>query len=233
MKPIRLIQHINCGKPGYLVEFLECHDVPYEIDCISEASPVSVSLDDISGLVIMGGPGDVNSPLAWMREEEALIKQAAQRGIPVMGVCLGAQMIARALGGTASSNYKLEVGWHHVEIVGGVENHPWTQGLPHCFEVFQWHAHEFALPPGATPLLTSRCTPCQAFAAGNILAMQFHLEITADTVRSLTRQFAGDLLGQSACVQQTGELCSQLDERVERLLNMADLIYANWLAQLG
>ncbi len=233
MKPIRIFHHINCGKPGYLLEFLQRHGLPFQVDCIGETSPVSVSLDDVSGLVIMGGPGDVNSPLSWMRQEEVLIQQAAERDIPIMGVCLGAQMIARALGGTVSSNYQLEVGWHHAEIVDGAQIHPWMQGLPTRFEVFQWHAHEFTNPPDSTPLLTSRCTPCQAFSAGNILAMQFHLEISADIVRSLARQFAGDLEDQSSCVQQAGELCSQLDERVERLHSMADLIYAKWLAHLG
>jgi hypothetical protein len=116
-----------------------------------------------------------------------------------------------------------------VEPVTGAENHPWLNGLPSRFEVFQWHAHDFTLPPGATPLLTSRCTPCQAFSAGNMLAMQFHTEITADTVRSLTQQYASDMGEASSCVQQAGELCSELDERMERLHGIADLIYSSWL----
>jgi len=232
MKPVRLFRHINCSIPGYLCKYLEDHGVPFEIACVGDGMPVPDSLDDISGLVFMGGPGDVNSPVVWMQEEQAMIRKAAARGTPVMGVCLGAQMISKALGGSTSSDYKLEVGWHHVETQDGAEDNPWFKGLPSRFEVFQWHAHEFTLPPGATPLLTSRCTPCQAFSAGNMLAMQFHLEINASTVRSLTQQYAGDISTVSDCVQQAGELCGRLDEHISHLHTTADTIYSNWLERL-
>ena len=190
------------------------------------------SLHDVSGLVFMGGPGDVNSPVVWMREEQAMIQKAAEHGTPVMGVCLGAQMMSKALGGKTSSDYKLEVGWHHVETVTGAEDHSWFKDLPSRFEVFQWHAHEFTLPPGATPLLTSRCTPCQAFSVGNMLAMQFHLEISASTVRSLTQQYTDDISTVSDCVQQADVLCNQLDEHISHLHSAADTIYSNWLERL-
>ncbi len=232
MKPVRLFRHINCSIPGYLCKYLEDHDVPFEISCIGEGEQVPDSLDDISGLIFMGGPGDVNSPVGWMREEQAMIRKAAKRGTPVLGVCLGAQMMSKALGGIASSNYNLEVGWHHVETVAGAEENPWFKGLPPRFEVFQWHAHEFTLPPDATLLLTSRCTPCQAFSVGNMLAMQFHLEINASTVRSLTQQCAGDISTASDCVQQAEELCSRLDEHINHLHATADSIYSNWLERL-
>jgi len=81
-------------------------------------------------------------------------------------------------------------------------------------------------------LLTSRCTPCQAFSAGNMLAMQFHLEINASTVRSLTQQYAGDISTVSDCVQQAGELCGRLDEHISHLHTTADTIYSNWLERL-
>jgi GMP synthase-like glutamine amidotransferase len=232
MKPIRLFRHINCASPGYLDQFLTDHDVPFEVACIGENIPVPGSLDDVSGLIFMGGPGDVNSPLTWMRQEEALIRQAAEHGTAVMGICLGGQMISKALGGTVSSDFRLEVGWHPVESVSGEQDAPWLKNLPPVFEVFQWHAHDFTLPPGAVPLLTSQCTPCQAFSMGNILAMQFHMEITAENVRSLTREYSGDMQEPSTCVQQAEELCRNLDQRMERLHAIADIIYSNWLRTL-
>ena len=232
MKPVRLFRHINCGIPGYLCRFLEDSGVPFEIACVGEGVHVPDSLEDISGLVFMGGPGDVNSPVTWMFEEQAMIQRASAHGTPVMGVCLGAQMISKALGGRASSDYKLEVGWHHVEKTAAAADHSWLGDLPSRFEVFQWHAHEFTLPPDAIPLLTSRCTPCQAFSVGNILAMQFHLEITADSVHKLALQFADDINTSSDCVQNAGELCSQLEERISRLRGIADSIYSKWLERL-
>jgi len=232
MKPVRLFRHVNCNAQDYLGEFLETRSIPFEIACIGEGMQVPNSLDDVSGLVFMGGPGDVNSPLQWLRQEEALIRQAAAHGTPVMGICLGAQLISKALGGTVSSEYRLEVGWHRVKPVSGAEDHPWFQNLPHSFQVFQWHAHDFTLPPGATPLLTSVCTPCQAFSAGKMLAMQFHTEITADTVRRLAQDYAGDVQEPSTCVQPTDKLCSGLEQRITELHHIADLIYSDWLEHL-
>lgn len=232
MKPIRLFRHINCASPGYLDEFLSRNGVPFEVACIGENMQVPDSLDDVSGLIFMGGPGDVNSPLRWMRQEEALIRQAAEHGTAVMGICLGGQMISKALGGTVSSDFQLEVGWHNVKPVMGAGDHPWLKNLPPLFEVFQWHAHEFTLPPGATPLLTSDCTSCQAFSVGNVLAMQFHLEVTSGNLRSLTKEYSGDMQASSACVQQAEELCNNLDERIERLHGIADIIYSDWLSKL-
>jgi len=232
MKPIRIFRHINCSTPGYLCAFLSGRDVPFEVACIGEGTTVPDSLNDVSGLIFMGGPGDVNSPLAWMREEEALIRRAADHGTPVLGVCLGAQMISKAMGGSVSSDYRLEVGWHKLRSVAGTHGQSWFKYLPPEFEAFQWHAHDFTLPPGATPLLTSECTPNQAFSMGNMLAMQFHLEISAETVRSLTREFATDLETPSDCVQQADELLCKIDERIEKLHSIANLIYSDWLDRL-
>jgi GMP synthase (glutamine-hydrolysing) len=232
MKPVRLFRHIHCSTPGYLCAFLENQGVPFEIACIGEGAQVPDSLDDVSGLIFMGGPGDVNSPVGWMRQEEALIRQAAEYGTPVMGVCLGGQMIAKAMSGAVSSDHRLEVGWHRVRSVSVDHDHSWFKELPAEFQVFQWHAHDFTPPPGATPLLTSECTPCQAFSIGNMLAMQFHLEISANTVRGLTQEFAGDLKESSTCVQRADELCRDLDVRINELHHIANLIYSGWLEKL-
>jgi len=231
MKPIRLFRHVNCASPGYLDQFLTDRAIPFEVACIGEDIQVPNSLDDVSGLIFMGGPGDVNSPVTWMRQEEVLIQQAAKHGTPVMGICLGGQMVSKALGGAVSSEFRLEVGWHAVKAATGAQDNPWLKNLPSTFDVFQWHAHDFTLPPGAVPLLTSSCTPCQAFSVGNILAMQFHMEITADNVRSLTREYSSDMQESSACVQQAEELCRNLDERMEQLHAIADIIYSDWISK--
>ena len=237
MKPIRIFRHTNCGTHGYLCEFLTKRNIPFDVTCVAgddptESSRLPASLDDVSGLIFMGGPGDVNSAVTWMQQEIALIKQAAQHGTPIMGVCLGAQMISKALGGESSSDYRLEVGWHHVEPDTESTNAHWFADLPSRFEVFQWHAHDFTLPPGATSLLSSRCTPHQAFSLGNILAMQFHMEITADKVRHLTKMYAGDMEHSSSCVQDAQEMCDHVDSRVKNLHSTADKIYSRWLLEV-
>jgi GMP synthase-like glutamine amidotransferase len=201
MKSVRIFRHMACEPPGYLGTVLEKRGCPFEVVCVDEGRAVPGQLDEVAGLVFMGGPGNVNEPTAWMLQELDLIRHAADRGVPLLGICLGAQLISKALGGSVMPGATLEVGWHAVERVAAASAQGWLAGLPQRFEVFQWHAHTFSIPHGAVALLRSRCAENQAFAAGNILAMQFHLEVTPKSVRELTQRYPGDTEPVSECVQ--------------------------------
>ena len=183
----------------------------------------------MAGLVFMGGPGNVNEPPGWMRQELILVREAADRGIPLLGICLGAQLISKALGGTITPGATLEVGWHVVEQLAESSAPGWFADLPPRFEVFQWHAHTFSIPPGAVALLRSRCAENQAFAIGNILAMQFHLEITPESIKGLTQRYSGDMEHVSDCVQSATAITADLDARTSRLHEIADLVFGRWL----
>ena len=99
MKPIRFFRHVACESPGYLGTMLDQRDCPYEVICLDEGIAVPRELDSVAGLVFMGGEGNVNEPTGWMKQELELIRDAAERDIPILGICLGAQLISRALGG--------------------------------------------------------------------------------------------------------------------------------------
>lgn len=229
MKPFRIFRHVVCEPPGQLGVVLERHGCAYEVICLDEGIPVPWDLNAVAGLVFMGGPGNVNEPPEWMRQEIALIRAAAECGIPMLGICLGAQLISKALGGTISPCATMEVGWHPVEQLADSPEPDWFTGLPACFEVFQWHAHTFSLPPGAVALLRSRCAANQAFAIGNILAMQFHLEITAESIRALTQRFRSDMEPVSACVQDAATITADLEARIGRLHEIADCVFSRWV----
>ena len=233
MKPIRIFSHVACEPPGYLGAVLERHDAPCELICLDDGISVPRDVNDIGGLVFMGGPGNVNEPPAWMRQELALIRTAAERGIPMLGICLGAQLISRALGGTVSPCVTLEVGWHSVEQLPDTSASEWFAGLPSRFEVFQWHAHTFSIPPGAVALLRGRCAENQAFTIGNILALQFHLEITPESIRGLTQRYASDMENPSGCVQTAAEITADLDARTKRLYEIADIVFSRWLRHVS
>ena len=229
MKPVRIFSHVTCEPPGYLGTFLEIHGCPYEVVCLDEGVDVPRDLDRVAGLVFMGGPGNVNEPPGWMAQELILVREAADRGIPLLGICLGAQLISRALGGFITPGATLEVGWHPVEQLADTSAPGWFAGLPSCFEVFQWHAHTFSLPPGAVALLRGRCAEHQAFALGNILAMQFHLEITPESIRELTQRYTGDLENVSDCVQSANAITADLEARTNRMYNIADRVFGRWI----
>jgi len=229
MKPVRCFRHIVCEPPGYLGTLLEARGCPFEVVCLDEGVAVPRDLDTVAGLVFMGGPGNVNEPTGWMQQELDLIGRAVEQGIPLLGICLGAQLIARALGGAVMPGDTLEVGWHEVEQVADTAAPGWFAGLPARFEVFQWHAHTFSIPPGAVALLRGRCAEHQAFSLGNILATQFHLEIMPPSIEGLTQRFSSDIEQLSDCVQGADVITADLETRTRRLHRIADVVFGRWL----
>ena len=216
--------------------------MPFEIICIHENQVVPDGLDDVSGLIFMGGQGSVNDDKGWIAQELMLINKADSQNIPILGVCFGAQLISKALGGSVYPAETMEIGWHGIKAVsvkpGTVEadaqtENLWLADLPANFDAFQWHAHTFTVPPGATPLWRSHCCEQQGFVRGKVLAMQFHLEVTAESIVELSRQYAIDLSHPSECVQSVTQLTDNLRERTDQLHQIADQIYEYWLINTG
>jgi GMP synthase-like glutamine amidotransferase len=230
MKPIRIFSHVSTDSSGYLATFLELRGYPFELICLDKGVPAPQELDKFSALVFMGGPGNVNEPTDWMKGELDLIIRAIKRDIPILGICLGAQLLSKALGGVVRPNKTLEVGWHPVVNASSSD---WFAGLPATFEVFQWHAHTFSLPKEAVALAHSTCAELQAFAINNnTLAMQFHLEMTTESIRYLTQRYASDLEATSGCVQDADFITLDLEKRIHKLHQIAEVVYDRWLQKV-
>jgi GMP synthase-like glutamine amidotransferase len=229
MKPVRVFRHVGCEPPGHLRTTLEKHGCPYEVVCLDKGVVVPRDLNGVAALVFMGGPGNVNEPTGWMLQELSLAREAADRGVPMLGICLGGQLISKALGGFITPAATLEVGWHQVERLADSSTPGWFSDLPSRFEVFQWHAHTFSIPPGGMALLRSRCAENQAFAIGNILAMQFHLEVTPESIRELTQRYCSDMEPVSDCVQSASTITADLEARTSRLHEIADVVFGRWV----
>ena len=232
MKPIRVFRHLLCQPPGYLGEFLQARAVPWEMVCVDEEHPVPERIDDVSALVFMGAAVSVNDPLPWVEGELRLIRRALSEGLPVLGVCFGAQLMSKALGGTITRGEGMEIGWHPLEQVE--ENTPgWLEGLPQRFDAFHWHADTFTLPRGSRHLLRSDCYDHQGFLLDDChLGLQFHLEMTHEMVNQWVERYGSDLELDSGCGQTAKTILSDLDRRMAELHRVSDQIYGDWLQRV-
>lgn len=232
MKPIRIFRHLVCHHPGYLGAFLQQRGIPWEMVCIDENHPIPQRTDDVSGLVFMGAAVSVNDPLPWVDGELHLIRRALDEDLPVMGICFGAQLMSKALGGTITRGREMEIGWHTLERVAGSAPDEWLPEMPERFEAFHWHADTFSLPPSGRHILRSDCFHHQGFVMGDHIALQFHLEMTREMVHNWVERYRGDLAGCSACGQSAEMILSDLDGRLARLHQVSDLIYGGWLKRV-
>lgn len=232
MKPVRIFRHVACEGPGYLGEFLESNNVPYDVICIDEGITVPQNLDDISGLIFMGGSMNVTDPLQWISDEKKLIRNAIDKNIPVMGICLGAQLMSAALGGEITHDPNMEIGWHAVDPVVEHMKHDWLKELPKNFTPFHWHADTFSIPERASVLFHSKCRKNQVFIVNNSIAMQFHLEMTIEMVKEWVSLFKSDLESGQPCTQNSHDILLNLEHRVTALHQYADIFYGRWIRGL-
>lgn len=177
-------------------------------------------------LIVMGGPMSVNDEdaLPWLVPEKRFIARVIDAGRTVLGVCLGAQLIASALGCKVFPNAEPEIGWFPVEPTPAAAESPFANLFDAPFEVLHWHGQTFDLPSGATHLARSAACPNQALALGErVLALQFHLEFTPDSVRTLARHCPEELTP-SRWVQSEAEMLREpgrferAQRRMERML---------------
>lgn len=231
MKPVLIFRHLACEGPGYFTNFLDRHAIPWRLIAIDERQPVPNKIDNVSALVFMGGPMSVNDDLPWLAEELSLIRQAAAIGMPVLGHCLGGQLIAKALGAKVSANPVREIGWH--EVAKADTTSPWLGDIPQNTAVFHWHGETFDLPPDAVHLFQSQWCRNQAFVHGKMLALQFHVEMTEAMVHEWTEIHKKDLLNTCASVQSRDEMVANLPFRIRQLHRVADSLYAYWLGQMA
>ncbi len=147
--------------------------------------PEKLPWDEAAGLIVMGGPMNVDQieEFPFLAAERTWIRQAVDGQLPVLGICLGSQLIARTLRAEVAANPVKEIGWYPVEMQAAAAADPLLAGCPARPTVFQWHGDTFALPEGAVPLARSRWCENQAYRVGDrVYGFQFHLEVTAKMI---------------------------------------------------
>ena len=233
MKPVAIFRHARIEGPGYLGTFLTDQGVPWQLIRIDAGDALPQNMQAYSGMVLMGGPMSVNDALPWISPLLGLIRDADQRDIPLLGHCLGGQLISKALGAEVSRNPVKEIGWGEVQVIQGAESADWF-GSATGFEVFHWHGETFALPVGAKLLLVSSHCRHQAYALGKHLVLQCHVEMTADMVRDWCAAGMQELASETgnAAVQRADEMQRDLPQRINKLNALADRIYGRWIQGL-
>ena len=237
MAEVLVFQHHFAEVPGTLGDLLASHGhgtTTVRLD-LGEVPPPSMR--GYGGLVIMGGPMSANQDdrYPWLRTERSFIRDCVLAGIPTIGHCLGAQLIAKALGGEVCVNPSgPEIGWWPVtKTTASVDGH-WLDDLPERFEGFHWHGETFTLPEGAVPLLSSDICAHQTFSVGDhCLALQWHPEVTERAVRVWVEVMHADLLSEADGVQSAQVILDGVGERCVALARWARLIYTPWILKIA
>ena len=181
-----VFQHINIEHPGIFRDFMTADGIAWDAVELDEGETIP-GFDGYDALVVMGGPMDVWQEDAhpWLKTEKAAIRTAVRdRGMPCLGVCLGHQLLAEALGGTVGAMDTPEVGILDVELTEAGQADPLFKDMPTVSQALQWHgAAVTRLPEGATSLAQSPLCAVQAMRAGPaVYGIQYHVELTPDTV---------------------------------------------------
>lgn len=234
MKPVVIFRQARIEGPGYLGTFLTAKRIPWQLVCIDQGEPLPESIEAYSGMVLMGGPMSVNDNLPWIQPILTLIRDALQRDIPLLGHCLGGQLISRALGATVSRNPVKEIGWGTVELMPGDEARKWLGNLDR-FEAFHWHGETFTLPQQAVHLLSSQYCQNQAYAIGKHLVFQCHVEMTANMVKAWCEAGADELQSEigNPAVQAAVGMQHDLSRRIARLNEISHFTYEHWIEGLN
>ncbi len=184
---IHCVQHVPFEGPGSIASWADSggHRLAITRLYAGQALP---RIEEVDLLVVLGGPMSVNDDALhpWLGEEKRYLQQAIARGIPTLGICLGAQLLAAVLGARVFANAQREIGWFPVEATPAAATSPLFALFPPVLPVFHWHGETFDLPSGATHLARSAACEHQAFSYGDlVLGLQFHLETTPAAVASL------------------------------------------------
>jgi GMP synthase-like glutamine amidotransferase len=191
-----VLQHADVEGPGRLAEVLDARGLGARVvrSDLGESLPRDAA--SLAGLVVMGGPMGVDDAtrLPFLNAEISLLERAVAREVPTLGICLGSQLLAFALGARVHRGTAKEIGWLPVETYEAAKHDGLFQGAPRKFRPLHWHGDVFDLPHGATALARSEATPCQAYRAGpKAWGLLFHLEATREQVARMATAFDDEL----------------------------------------
>lgn len=232
--PLRIhsIHHVPFEGLGYIADWAREREHHLSATWQHQNDPLP-DLSEVDLLIVIGGPMGVGDEhlYPWLSAEKALIRLAIQREIPVLGICLGAQLIADVLGASVGPQGYREIGWFPIQRTGTPLDPPWLESVPLSMDVLHWHGDRFELPENAQSLWSSEACPNQGFICGSALALQFHMEITQPGARELCDACSDELGAGGKWVQSPQKILAdsaRFEEAGQRLRPLLD----RWLGSL-
>jgi GMP synthase-like glutamine amidotransferase len=235
VKPVAVFRFSDTEGPGHFATFLDANRIGWRLVKLDAGEPVPASSEPFSGLAFMGGPMSANDELPWTQPVLALMRDAVARGVPVIGHCLGGQMLARALGGEVKRNPVKEIGWNPVRREDSALAREWLGEGPRDFQTFQWHGDTFSIPPGGERILTGAHCPNQAYVVGGRhLGLQCHVEMTPEMIASWISSGADEVAHNlaSPAVQPVERIQAEMPARLPALSRLAERLYERWIVGL-
>ena len=228
---ILILQPKSDDGPSYLASWLVERGVAFELSDVEAGDAVPVNAGAFDAIAMLGGSMSANDDLPFLHRAHALLRDAVARDVPVLGHCLGGQMLARALGAVVTDNPVPEIGWSEITRADHPLARDWlgdAPQLPAC----QWHFQTFALPAGATRIAGNAACANQAFAIGPHLGMQFHIEVDAEKLDRWHSELPppDSALAAHAGVQDEATMRADTARLLPHSQRIAAGIYGRWLA---
>ena len=241
MRPVLILQFSPHDPPGHLESFLTARALPYRMRRIDAGDPVPADAAQASGLVLLGSTDSARDEahLPWLPSTLSLVRAADADRVPVLGHCLGAQLIARAFGAEVIAAPTQESGWQVLAVADAPAAQQWLgQPAGSQIEAFSWHTEMSTVPEGAVQVLAGRYCDNQGFVLRDLhLALQPHLEITAPTVQEWAHRNRAQVeqlvaAGDSPGVQPIEAMLRGIEPRLRAAHALADRLYDRWVQGL-
>jgi GMP synthase-like glutamine amidotransferase len=226
-----VLRHVDCEGLGLWEECCHQAGIAFELVDLHRGGNLPPP-HRFQAVISLGGPMNVYEEEAhpFLNREDAYLRQVLALGVPFLGICLGGQLLAKAVGGMVTRNGVREIGWHPVVLDPQGQRDPLFAGLPERLTVFQWYGDTFSIPRGAVRLATSLACENQAFRYGFgviAYALQFHLEVTPSMVKEWVGEYSGELEGMRGPVTRASVL-AETPTQCERLRDVANRVFTNF-----
>ncbi|MCB9480395.1 MAG: amidotransferase [Desulfobacteraceae bacterium] len=204
MEKIIIVKHVPFEGPGFISSWAEENKISIKTICSWDEDLPDISDDE--GLVLMGGPMSVNDDIDFIEKEILWVKNLLKKNHKVLGICLGAQIIAKALGALVFKGKESEIGWFPVFLDKSIENEDLKNIFNESELVFHWHGEAFDLPVGAKRIFFNDASDCQGFYKGNAAGFQFHMETQMETAEALIENCPEDIEKTGVFIQTKEEI---------------------------